>query len=104
MFGIGMPEMLVILGVALIVIGPSKLPEIAKSLGKGYAEFSRSFRSVRSNFDNMTSEFEEERRMLQDPIESMGSIIEDSLPDESSNKSKPEPTPEPDTPSDHAQS
>ena len=31
MFGIGMPEMLVILGVALIVIGPSKLPEVAKS-------------------------------------------------------------------------
>ncbi|VAX15059.1 hypothetical protein MNBD_NITROSPINAE03-1909, partial [hydrothermal vent metagenome] len=37
-----MPEMIVILVIALIVIGPSKLPEIARSIGKGYGEFSRS--------------------------------------------------------------
>lgn len=36
-----MPELLLILVVALIVIGPKKLPDIAKSLGKGLAEFKR---------------------------------------------------------------
>jgi TatA/E family protein of Tat protein translocase len=36
MFGIGMPEMILILAVALIVIGPKKLPDLAKSLGKGH--------------------------------------------------------------------
>ena len=41
MFGIGLPELLLILVVALVVIGPKKLPELAKSLGRGLAEFRR---------------------------------------------------------------
>lgn len=36
-----MPEMIIILVIALIVIGPHKLPEMAKSLGKGLAEFKK---------------------------------------------------------------
>lgn len=41
MFGIGMPEMLLILAVALIVVGPKKLPDLAKSLGKALGEFKK---------------------------------------------------------------
>lgn len=41
MFGMGMPEILVILAVALIVIGPKKLPDLAKSLGRAINEFRR---------------------------------------------------------------
>ena len=39
MLGIGMQEILIILAVALIVIGPKRLPDLAKTLGRGFAEF-----------------------------------------------------------------
>jgi Tat protein translocase TatB subunit len=42
MFGIGMPELLVILVVGLVVLGPKRLPELARTLGKAMAEFRRS--------------------------------------------------------------
>jgi TatA/E family protein of Tat protein translocase len=41
MFGIGMPEMILILAIALIVIGPKKLPDLAKSLGRAMREFKK---------------------------------------------------------------
>ncbi|MDR3089382.1 MAG: twin-arginine translocase TatA/TatE family subunit [Desulfobulbaceae bacterium] len=49
MFGIGLPEMLVILAVALIVVGPDKLPELARSLAKGVLELRKTAESVKSD-------------------------------------------------------
>jgi len=51
MFGIGMPEMLVILAVALIVIGPKKLPDLAKSLGRAFAEFRRATSEIKESLE-----------------------------------------------------
>ncbi|MBW2085451.1 MAG: twin-arginine translocase TatA/TatE family subunit, partial [Deltaproteobacteria bacterium] len=41
MFGIGTPELLIILVIALVVIGPKHLPDMAKALGRGIGEFRR---------------------------------------------------------------
>lgn len=46
MFGIGVTELVLILAVALIVLGPAKLPEVAKMLGRGLAEFRRATADV----------------------------------------------------------
>jgi TatA/E family protein of Tat protein translocase len=59
MFGIGMPELLLILGVALIVLGPKKLPELARALGKGLAEFRRATDELKDEFNQIDREIED---------------------------------------------
>ncbi|MBI5642242.1 MAG: twin-arginine translocase subunit TatB [Deltaproteobacteria bacterium] len=49
MFGIGFTELLIILIVALIVIGPDKLPGMARAFGRAYAEFRRASEDLKRN-------------------------------------------------------
>lgn len=47
MFGrVGLPELLLILTIALLVFGPSKIPDIGKSLGKGIREFKKATQEI----------------------------------------------------------
>lgn len=62
MFGIGGPELLIICVVALVVIGPQKLPEMLRSLGKGVAEFKRVGNDVKSTLDEEVSKAEADAR------------------------------------------
>jgi Tat protein translocase TatB subunit len=55
MFGLGMPEILLILAIALIVIGPQKLPELAKTLGRAMGEFKRSAQDFKRSIDMETT-------------------------------------------------
>ena len=60
MFGIGMPELLVIFVVALIVLGPKRLPDVAKALGKGLAEFRKATSELTDELRNAQSMIERE--------------------------------------------
>jgi Tat protein translocase TatB subunit len=50
MFGIGLPELILIMAVALIVVGPEKLPDLAKSLGRGIFELKKAASSLKDSF------------------------------------------------------
>ena len=65
MFGIGMPEMLLILAVALIVIGPKKLPDLAKSLGRAMGEFKKATSEIKQSI-NMDTDFKEVKETFTD--------------------------------------
>ena len=67
MFGIGLPELIIIMVVALIVIGPSKLPDLAKALGKGMAEFRKATEDIKESLD-LEQDFDEARGELADAI------------------------------------
>jgi Tat protein translocase TatB subunit len=67
MFGIGMPELLIIMAVALIVIGPKKLPDLARALGKGMAEFKRAAQDIKESI-NINEDFKDVKDGLADAV------------------------------------
>ncbi|MEI6442429.1 MAG: TatA/E family twin arginine-targeting protein translocase [Nostocales cyanobacterium ELA583] len=66
-FGIGLPEMGVIMVVALLIFGPKKLPEIGKSLGKTI----RSFQEASNEFQ---SEFKREAEQLKETVQTTAEL------------------------------
>ncbi len=72
MFGIGLPEMLVILAVALIVVGPDKLPDLARSLAKGLNELKRTVNQLKENLSEehtVISSVQEDLRKTADHLQ-----------------------------------
>jgi Tat protein translocase TatB subunit len=86
MFGIGMPELLLLLAIALIVVGPKKLPELAKALGRGIAEFKKATNELKESLETNT-EFSELKRGFDEIQET---VVDATLPSTPSEELDPE--------------
>lgn len=56
MFGLGVPELMVILVIALVIFGPSKLPQIGSGLGKAIRDFKKGVTGVETEEDDAGKE------------------------------------------------
>lgn len=65
MFGIGMPELILIAIVALIVLGPNKLPDLAKSLGRAVREFRKATAEMKETF-RLDGELNEAKKVMEE--------------------------------------
>jgi sec-independent protein translocase protein TatA len=86
-FGIGLPEMALIMIVALLIFGPKKLPEIGRSLGKAIRGFQDASKEFETEFKKEAEQIEESVKMnakLESSSTSRETITETS---ESMNKS-----------------
>jgi Tat protein translocase TatB subunit len=75
MFGIGMPEMILILAIALIVIGPKKLPDLAKYLGRAIGEFKNAASDFKESID-INSEIKDVKNQFEDMNDSIKHVAD----------------------------
>ena len=92
MFGIGLPEMILILALALIVVGPDKLPELARSVAKGVLELKKTVSALKENladenpFESVKPELEEAAKSLKEKLaDPVASEWKGILPDDGIN-------------------
>ena len=91
MFGIGMPEMLLLLAIALVVIGPKKLPDLAKSLGRAMREFKKATNELKDTMQ-IDSELADVKKAFNDIGDDVKETIDPKIEPQkkSDNQGKPE--------------
>jgi len=85
MFGIGMPELLLLLAIALIVVGPKKLPELARALGRGFAEFKKATNELKESLETNT-DFSDLKKSFDEVQDTVVDASLPSTPSEDSDK------------------
>ena len=69
-----MPELIIIFVIALIILGPKKLPDLARALGKGMAEFRKATSEIKANLD-----IEDDLRGMEEELaDSVSGLIADA--------------------------
>jgi Tat protein translocase TatB subunit len=99
MFNIGLPELLIIVAIALIVFGPNKLPELAKAFGRAMREFKKATEEVKESFEAETRDLEELKSTLTEEKENLiANLAEEVSRVDEEAVTPPEATPEASTP------
>jgi TatA/E family protein of Tat protein translocase len=81
MFGsIGVPELIIILTIALIIFGPRKLPELGRSLGRSLSEFKRASNELRATLDEEIRIEEQQERRKTEPANTATQPPDASVP------------------------
>lgn len=80
MFGIGLPEMLLIMALALIVIGPDKLPDLARSLAKGLLDLKKTAESLKNSMAEEGNVLAEIKPELEEAAKSLKEELLDPQP------------------------
>lgn len=62
MFGIGVQELIIIAIIALLIVGPKKLPDLAKTLGKGFRDFKNATEGVTEDLKDALKEDEKPQK------------------------------------------
>ena len=96
MFGIGMPELLLIMAIALIVIGPKKLPDLARSLGRAMGEFKKATGELKKSMGadedlgEVKNAFNEMNKEIKDAV-TVNSLPSEENNTESTGSDEPDP-------------
>ena len=80
MFGIGLPEMILILALALIVVGPDKLPDLARSLAKGLMELKKTAEGLKQTLSEEGNPLDDIKPDLEEAARSFKRDLLDSPP------------------------
>jgi len=92
MFDIGLSEIMVIMIIALLVIGPKRLPDVARAIGKGMAEFKRTLNNVKDELN--VEQFKSEANEMKDSLLFGKDEVSQKSPDSDKSHSEEEPSKE----------
>lgn len=78
MFGLGMSEVLIILAIALMVIGPKKLPDLAKTLGRAMGEFKKATQDFKRSIDmeETVKHFEAPSNIIKESLREASTVLD----------------------------
>jgi Tat protein translocase TatB subunit len=87
MFGIGMQELIIIAIIALIIVGPKKLPDLAKTLGKGFSEFKKATDGITDDLkETMKEDEKQDDDGLKDSLLLKKTVEEETEPNSTNNE------------------